>query len=86
MRKELTEHANAVLDKADLILKAAGIETTRTVEFGNAAKQITEVAVRLGSDHIVMGTHGLGGLGTLLLGSVASKVVHQSSVPVTLVK
>ncbi|MBL6751593.1 MAG: universal stress protein [Nevskia sp.] len=86
MRKELTDHGNAVLDKADGPLKAAKIETSRTVEFGNAAAVIAEVAQRLGSDHIVMGTHGLGGIGSLLLGSVAMKVVQQSKVPVTLVK
>jgi nucleotide-binding universal stress UspA family protein len=33
-----------------------------------------------------MGTHGLTSLGILFLGSVAQKVVHHASVPVTLVK
>jgi nucleotide-binding universal stress UspA family protein len=35
---------------------------------------------------IVMGTRGQGAVGNLLLGSVATKVIHLSKVPVTLVK
>jgi nucleotide-binding universal stress UspA family protein len=33
-----------------------------------------------------MGTHGVGGIAGLLLGSVASKVIHLAHVPVTVVK
>jgi len=33
-----------------------------------------------------MGTHGLGPLGVLIMGSVAQKVLHHATVPVTLVK
>jgi nucleotide-binding universal stress UspA family protein len=33
-----------------------------------------------------MGTHGRGRLGSAVMGSVAQRVVHLSTVPVTLVK
>jgi len=33
-----------------------------------------------------MGTRGLGPIGSLLLGSVATKVIHLAKTPVTLVK
>jgi len=33
-----------------------------------------------------MGTHGRAALGSILLGSVALKVVHPAAVPLTLVK
>jgi nucleotide-binding universal stress UspA family protein len=36
--------------------------------------------------HIVMGTRGLGGVRGLLLGSVATQLLHLTDVPVTLVK
>ena len=37
------------------------------------------------ADEIVMGTRGLGGLAGLLLGSVATEVIREAKVPVTLV-
>ena len=39
-----------------------------------------------GVDQIVLGTHGRGAVGSLLLGSVAQRVVHQAKVPVLLVR
>ncbi|CAI49108.1 UspA domain protein [Natronomonas pharaonis DSM 2160] len=49
---------------------------------GQPADRIVEYADRTGCDLIVMGTHGRGGLGRLLLGSVAERVVRLSSQPV----
>jgi nucleotide-binding universal stress UspA family protein len=40
----------------------------------------------LSIEEVVMGTRGMGTLGTLLLGSVAYRVVHLVHVPVTLVR
>jgi nucleotide-binding universal stress UspA family protein len=37
-------------------------------------------------DQIVMGTHGRGSVGRLLMGSVATKVIQLADVPVLLVK
>jgi nucleotide-binding universal stress UspA family protein len=56
------------------------------IESGAIAPTIARVVAREGADHIVMGTRGMGGVRGLLLGSVATKVVQLSSVPVTLVK
>lgn len=86
MRQELSEHGRSVLDKAESVLKAAQIQSTQHVEFGNPAKVINEIAQQLDCQHIVMGTHGMGELGNLFLGSVAMKVVHLAKVPVTLIK
>jgi len=36
--------------------------------------------------HIVMGSRGLGSFEGLLLGSVATRVIHLTELPVTLVK
>ncbi len=43
---------------------------------------IVETAAEVGADLIVMGTHGRGAVGRLLLGSVALRVLRQTKVPV----
>jgi nucleotide-binding universal stress UspA family protein len=53
---------------------------------GQTAETIAEVARKEGVGHIVMGTRGLGGIKGLLLGSVATQVIHLAEVPITLIK
>lgn len=53
---------------------------------GDPAEIIARRATELGCESIVMGTHGRGRLGSMVLGSVAQHVVHRSTVPVTLVR
>ena len=47
---------------------------------------LAALAKRRKVDKIIMGTHGRGTLAGMLMGSVASKVLHRAAVPVTLVK
>ena len=88
------EREKAVLARAARILARATGQVgparrvrvkTRAV-IGDAPSVIANLARRLRCDSIVMGTRGMTLLGNLVLGSVASKVVHLSTVPVTLVK
>ncbi|MCI0430656.1 MAG: universal stress protein [Rhodospirillales bacterium] len=55
------------------------------VAVGGAADAIVAYAEQKGCDHILMGTRGLGTLPSLLLGSVATRVLHLAEVPVTLI-
>jgi len=55
-------------------------------EYGPVAETIDRIARETMADQIVMGTRGLGRLRGLLLGSVATQVVHLADIPVTLVK
>jgi nucleotide-binding universal stress UspA family protein len=65
----------------------SGPEVTPHMVRGLApAEVIAETATTIGSDLIVMGTHGRRGLSLLLLGSVAERVVRTSSVPVLTVR
>lgn len=66
--------------------KAAGVRFEARAEFGPISETIDRIAREVHADQIVMGTRGLGRLRGLLLGSVATGVIHLAHVPVTLVK
>jgi nucleotide-binding universal stress UspA family protein len=80
------DHGAAALRGAKRMLERAGVEYKEHVLIGDPAEEITALAKRGRFDKIVMGTHGRGTLAGMLMGSVATKVLHRSSVPVTLVK
>lgn len=71
---------------ARAVLGQAGIAYTPTVLIGPIAETVAKFAADQGCDKIVMGTRGLGAVGSMLLGSVTTKLLHLTSLPVTLVK
>lgn len=78
---------NTILSKAMEQARANGLKPTEPVRaYGVVASEIVRVANELKVDQIAMGTRGMGAVGTMLLGSVAQRVLHQSSLPVLLVK
>jgi nucleotide-binding universal stress UspA family protein len=80
------EWGEASLAPARSLLQQAGIPCLSHMLQGEVAATVVRLAKELGCDQIMMGTQGRSALGDLLLGSVAVKVLHLSSVPVTLVK
>lgn len=76
----------AELRSACALLEAAGLPYTAEVRFGAVAQTIADYAVEQGCEAIVMGSHGRGGLANVLMGSVATKVIHLTRLPVTLVR
>ncbi len=53
---------------------------------GPAAEVVADAAKSQGAELIVMGSHGHGALGNMILGSVATGVLARSTVPVLLVR
>ena len=80
------ERAHAILEAAAQRLKTAGGSFKLEQTEGDAAETIARRAAELGCESITMGTHGLSSFGILFMGSVAQRVVHYATVPVTLVK
>ena len=67
-------------------LTSAGLTPQLHVLIGDAASAISDFADSQACSQILIGTRGHSGLAGTLLGSVAMKVVHLSSVPVLLVR
>jgi nucleotide-binding universal stress UspA family protein len=81
------EQAEATLATLKAELEAGGAPAVRTcVIEGHAATAIVDVAAEEQADIIVMATHGRGGLGRAVLGSVADHVVRHATCPVLLVR
>lgn len=71
------EVLNRVLrDAEETARKEGASNVTGTVEEGDPATAILDVAERHGADMIVMGSRGLGELKGLVVGSVSHKVTH----------
>lgn len=67
-------------------LDAAGVGYVYHISVGEPAEAIAHFAKEKKIEQIVMGTRGVGSIANMLLGSVASKVLHLALVPVLLVK
>jgi nucleotide-binding universal stress UspA family protein len=78
--------AEGALEEAERLIRQAAVPYTREILVGPVAAVIAKRADELGCDSIVMGTRGMTALGNLLMGSVATRIVHFAQVPVTLVK
>jgi len=63
-----------------------GVTTVTEVLTGRTSRVIAEYAAAHATDLIVMGTHGRTGLGHLLVGSVAERVVREAPCPVLTVR
>jgi nucleotide-binding universal stress UspA family protein len=74
------------LEPARQLLEGVAIAYKTHVAVGPAAESIARYAQELNCDAIVMGTRGLGTIAGMVLGSVATKVLHLVVIPVTLVR
>ncbi|MBN1383162.1 MAG: universal stress protein [Deltaproteobacteria bacterium] len=67
-------------------LSSEGIKATSDVIEGAVAESIVEYSLKNAIDLIVIATHGYTGMKKLMLGSVALSVLHDSHVPVLLIR
>ncbi len=75
------------VEQAKKKAQEAGVkDVTSQVLEGDPATSIIEYASKNGADLIVMGSRGLSTFKRLVLGSVSSKVVQESRIPVLVVK
>lgn len=80
------EEGEKALAPVRSLLTESGVSFEVSVQVGPIAKVIADFATNHGCEAIIMGTRGLGGVSGLVLGSVTTKVLHLTDVPVTLIK
>ncbi len=80
------EEAEKVLAPVAKFLLRHGIDAKTLTKVGHAGETISKTADSGKFDLLVMGSHGHGTLGNLVMGSVATQVLANSKVPVLLVR
>lgn len=80
------DEARKVLEPALARLREHGYRAGSVWRTGAAGETIAQFAAEERHDLIVMGTHGYGALGRLIMGSVATQVLANCTVPVLLVR
>lgn len=80
------EESAKVLDPVTKFLAQSGITVHTRAEIGPAGTTIAKIAEDEKFDLIIMGTHGHGSLGKLVMGSVSTQVLANCSVPVMLIR
>ncbi len=80
------EEGEKVLASVTKFLSRHHVELKTMIKVGPAGEMIAKVAQSGKFDLIVMGTHGHGALGKLVMGSVSTQVLAKCDVPVLLVR
>lgn len=86
LRASALAEAQRITAEAAQVLKAASIRHETHEAVGEIVGRIGAAVKEYGCTAVVMGTRGMGSLGNLVMGSVATRVVHDVDVPVLLVK
>jgi nucleotide-binding universal stress UspA family protein len=81
--KKIKEHARKVLDDVEQAAKTAGVKcATVQMVHDQPYEAIIKTAKNKGCDLIVMASHGRSGISGLVLGSVTTKVLTHTKIPV----
>jgi nucleotide-binding universal stress UspA family protein len=85
--KAFMDKSRQYLAKVQARLASEGITVkTETIESNRPSQTIADYAQKNGMELIVIATHGYTGMKKMMLGSVALKVLHESNVPVLLIR
>ena len=86
VEKYHSEEAEKILSPVAKFLLRHGIDAKSAWKVGPAGESIAKLAQSGKFDLVIMGSHGHGALGNLVMGSVATQVLAHCEVPVLLVR
>lgn len=80
------DEAEKVFKPIRTFFSRQGLKATFVTKVGSAAELIASTADKGGHDLLIMGSHGQSALSNLVMGSVTTKVLAHTQVPVLLVR
>ena len=87
IEEDQNRQQDTILEKSIQRAEHLGLALSGTARaHGVIANEILRVAQELKVDQLAMGTRGMGAIGSMVLGSVAQRVIHQAPMPVLLTK
>lgn len=86
IKQHYDEEAEKILAPVCTFLQRHGINAKSAHQVGVAGEAIAKMAEQGKFDLLVMGSHGHGALGSLVMGSVATRVLARCKVPMLLVR
>ena len=86
LQRYYREEGEDALRRAKSVFERAKLSCKTHILVGPIAESLVAEAKKLKCDLIVMGTHGMGAVTGMLLGSVAARTVHLAPCPVVLVR
>jgi nucleotide-binding universal stress UspA family protein len=84
--KPLLIEAEKIMEHARVLSAQNGILFEEKITFGYIGDEIVKFAAKIHYDIIIIGARGRGAIKEILLGSVSNYVLHQSKIPVMIVK
>ena len=84
--KALNKQSKNFLSQAQKKCKQNGIDFMDIIDYGDEGAKIISYAKKNKFDLIIMGSRGIGGIKQLILGSTTNYVLHNSKIPVLVVK
>ncbi len=85
IKEAIIAESRDLLERGEVPLRGAGIEVELKVRFGNPAKEILQELEAGEYDMLIMGSHGRGAVGEIVLGSVSYRVSHHAKHPLLIV-
>ncbi len=84
--KIVQDEARELIEHEAERLRKAGWSASSELQIGYPAEEIVRVAEQLGSDCVIVGSHGMSGIKRFLLGSVSDHVLQYAPCSVLIVK
>ncbi|MEX0749529.1 MAG: universal stress protein [Dehalococcoidia bacterium] len=86
IRSMFADQAQTYLERVATQISRSDVRVHTLVKQGPPARQIINTAKEVDADAIAMSTHSRRGINRLMFGSVAEQVLHESSLPIILVR